>query len=255
VAVGPFRLLDLDRSGVVARIADLTLANLGHRPTVAFACHVAGLNLRRDDDFVAAVQRGDVIYADGVSVTALMKIAGARRPERHPTTDLGWEVLAALSERLGRPARVALVGGPDGLAARAGAVLVAQAGVDVVATEHGYHHPDWSAVLDRLRAAAPDIVVVGLGMPTEALWTARHLADLPPALVLTCGGWFGYLVGEEKRAPDWMRRSGVEWVARLTQAPGRLWKRYATGVVSTAAMVPAALGARRRHRTASRRSG
>lgn len=254
VAVGPFRLLDLDRPGIVAAIADVTVAHRDERPTVAFACHVGGLNLRRDADFVAAMRHADVTYADGVSVIALMKLAGARAVERHPTTDLGWEVLAALGERLGRTVRVALVGGPGGLAARAGEVLAAEADVEVVAAEHGYQ-ADWSPVLARLRGARPDVVVVGLGMPAEALWTARHLAELPPALVLTCGGWFGYLVGEEKRAPAWMRRSGLEWAARLAQSPGRLWKRYAGGALSTAAMVPTALSARRAGRTASGRQG
>jgi len=27
-------------------------------------------------------------------------------------------------------------------------------------------------------------------------------------------------------APAWMQRHGLEWVFRLTQEPGRLWKRY-----------------------------
>jgi N-acetylglucosaminyldiphosphoundecaprenol N-acetyl-beta-D-mannosaminyltransferase len=244
VSVGPFRLLDLDKPALVAAIADTAVAQHGTKPTVAFACHVGGLNLRHDHAFVSAMQRADLAYADGVSVIALMKLAGAKSVERHPTTDLGWETFAALTERLGRPARVALLGGPEGLAARAGEVIAKEADVEVVLVEHGYHS-DWAPVLERLGKTEFDVLVVGLGMPAEALWTAKHLDELPNALVLTCGGWFGYIVGEEKRAPEWMRKSGLEWMARIAQSPGRLWKRYATGALSTVAMVPTAMRGRR----------
>jgi N-acetylglucosaminyldiphosphoundecaprenol N-acetyl-beta-D-mannosaminyltransferase len=244
VPVGPFRLLDLDKKRLVEAIADTAVAEYGSKPTLAFACHVGGLNLRRDRAFVDAMQRADLAYADGVSVIALMKLAGAKSVERHPTTDLGWETLEALTERLGRPVRVALLGGPEGLSARAGEVMEKEPHVEVVLTEHGYH-TDWDPVLERLGKAEYDVLVVGLGMPTEALWAAKHVDALPNALVLTCGGWFGYIVGEEKRAPEWMRNSGLEWVARIAQSPGRLWKRYASGALSTAAMVPTALRGRR----------
>lgn len=244
VTVGPYRLLDLDKRDLVAAIADTAVAQHGSKATVAFACHVGGLNLRREREFVNAMQGADLVYADGVSVIALMKLAGATSVERHPTTDLGWETIEALHERLGRPVRVALLGGPEGLAARAGEVMAAEEHIDVVHTEHGYHS-DWAPVLERIGKVDYDVLVVGLGMPAEALWTARHVAKLPNALVLTCGGWFGYIVGEEKRAPEWMRNSGLEWVARIAQSPGRLWKRYATGALSTVAMVPTALRGRR----------
>ena len=247
VQVGPFRLLDAPRQQVASAIADAFAENGTNRPTLSFACHVGGLNLRHDHTFVAAMQRADVTYADGVSVVALMKVAGAKSVERHPTTDLGWEVFETMHKRLGRPPKVALVGGPDGLAAAAGETITESGKADVVATEHGYHS-DWTGVLERIRAADPDVVVVGMGMPNEALWTSKHFDELPPAIVLTCGGWFGYLVGNEKRAPEWMRRSGLEWVARLAQAPTRLWKRYAGGAVSTVAMMPTAYRGRSRRK-------
>ena len=41
------------------------------------------------------------------------------------------------------------------------------------------------------------------------------------------GGSLDLLVGERRRAPTWMQRSGTEWIARLAQEPGRLGGRYA----------------------------
>ena len=62
---------------------------------------------------------------------------------------------------------------------------------------------------------------------------------------MTCGGWFGFVVGDEQRAPEWMQRIGMEWTWRLAQSPRRLAKRYALGAVRTAQLVPVQVRSRR----------
>jgi N-acetylglucosaminyldiphosphoundecaprenol N-acetyl-beta-D-mannosaminyltransferase len=49
------------------------------------------------------------------------------------------------------------------------------------------------------------------------------------AAPLGVGGLFDYYSGNIPRAPLWMRQIGMEWAFRLTQEPGRLWKRYLLG--------------------------
>jgi N-acetylglucosaminyldiphosphoundecaprenol N-acetyl-beta-D-mannosaminyltransferase len=233
-AVGPFQVLDATRSEAVRRIVDLAVDSPSG-PVLVYALHVGGLNARRDRVFVDAMRRADLVYADGGSVVWLARLAGAAVIERAPTTDAGWDVLRGLAERLGRPARVALVGGPFGLAERAGAALTAGAPVQVVHTDHGYHE-DWTRSVRALRAAAPDVTLVGLGAPGEMVWCQEQRDALPPGLVMTCGGWFGHLSGEERRAPRLLRHSGIEWVARLAQSPRRLGPRYARGLWASAVM-------------------
>lgn len=244
VAVGPFRVADLGVDALVQAVVDRALAQAGTRPTRVFALHVGGLNERSDRRFVAAMERADVVYADGGSVVLVARLAGGRRMQRAATTDVGWDVLRTLAARLGRAPRLALVGGPYGLAEAAGKVLEDGGAGQVVLAENGYQD-DWEPVLDRLRAAAPDVLVVGLGAPAEMVWVDTHAARLPPALVLTSGGWFGHLIGNERRAPRMLRRPGLEWVARFAQAPARLGPRYARGLVSTARLAVAAPLSRR----------
>ena len=239
IEVGPFWVNDSTKDALVDRVVELSLAK-HPQPVLAYALHVGGLNARRERDFVVAMRHADVVYADGGSVVLLARLAGATRVERAPTTDIGWDVLRRLADRLGRVPRVALVGGPVGLAERSGAVL-AEAGVaEVVAVEHGYHR-DWTDPLERVRTAGPDVTLVGLGAPREMVWCQQHREELPPGLMLTCGGWFGHLAGDERRAPTLLRRSGLEWIARVAQAPGRLGPRYARGVAVTAALAIATL--------------
>ena len=50
-----------------------------------------------------------------------------------------------------------------------------------------------------------------MGAPREMRWVRQHLGELPDALIITCGGWFGFLTGREGRAPRMLRRPGLEW--------------------------------------------
>ena len=242
VDVGPFRVSDTPPAELVDDVVTLCL-EARTQPVFAFALHVGGLNAGREREFVAAMRDADVVYADGGSVVWLARLAGAHRVARAPTTDIGWNILRAFHERTGRLPRVALVGGPEGLTARAGAVLESAGVADVVLVEHGYH-TDWSQPLADLREAAPDVTVVGLGAPYEMVWCQQNRDDLPNGLVLTCGGWFSHIVGEERRAPRLLRRSGLEWIARLAQSPVRLGPRYARGVGATAALTLSTLAHR-----------
>ena len=233
--IGPFQISDLSHEDVVSAIVRGTMAVRTQRAWVSYALHVGGLNQRRDTSYLDAMSRADLVYADGMSVIVLAKLAGANAAERAGTTDIGWTVIRALGVALGRPARVALIGGPDGLTSRAGRVIEADAGAEVVLTEHGYHE-DWTPVLERLASSGCDMVLVGLGAPREMIWVDQNVAQLPPCLVMTCGGWFGFITQDEKRAPQWVCDAGLEWTYRLGQSPRRLFKRYAKGALSTAAL-------------------
>jgi len=232
VAVGPFRVRDATSEELLSQVAGL-LDVAKKRPVTLFALHVGGLNHRHDADFVAAMNAADVVYADGGAVVWLARLAGADRVQRAPTTDFGWDILRLMKEHLDRPPRVALIGGHDGLARRAATALERGDSASIVAVEHGYH-TDWSGPLARVRAASPDVTLVGMGAPLEMMWTQERLGMLPSCLILTCGGWFGFLAGDEHRAPSVLRRSGLEWIARVVQSPRRLGPRYAVGLFSTA---------------------
>lgn len=230
VAVGPIPVADRRCDEVVGELVDPP-----RLPYVAFAVHVGALSSFEDRDYLDALAAADVTYADGHAIVHLAQLAGAQRIERTPTTDIGYDVVRRLAaERQG--ARVALVGGPPGLAERAGQALQRKCpGVEVV-----YSHDGFSTLeaedLARLRSTDPDVLFVGMGMPREAVWVAQRLAELPPCRIVTCGGWFGFVAGEERRAPDLIQRLRLEWAFRMIQSPRRLVRRYAVGLIRTAIM-------------------
>lgn len=220
-------------------------------PVTAFALHVGGLVARHDREFVEAMGTASLIYADGVSVVVAARAAGAKHIERAPTTDVGWELLRQLTADRSTPPVVSVVGGHPGLAAQALDVLVGAGVARPGVTDHGYHL-NWDGTLRLLQANPCDVLVVGLGAPLEMVWVHKHLEELSAGVVLTCGGWLGFLAGNESRAPTWLQRTWMEWLYRLAQSPRRLAGRYARGALSTGVLTAAGLLGRWRARRPGR---
>ncbi|WP_426939879.1 WecB/TagA/CpsF family glycosyltransferase [Pseudarthrobacter sp. S6] len=232
------RVADSDQSGIVR---DAALAYVEARDsgtaTIATALHVGGLNAIKTAFFPEALQRARLVYADGVAVVLLAKLAGAANIRRAATTDIGIPVVEAIAKIENRPARVALVGGRADLAEIAGAKLGTMTNVELVFATDGYKdHVEWQAAIADLRNSNPDIILLGIGSPQELIFADRYLADMPPALIMTCGGWFGFLAGDERRAPALLRATGFEWLGRLAQDPRRLAVRYGLGAFTFASM-------------------
>jgi len=100
-------------------------------------------------------------------------------------------------------------------------------GIRVVGQFNGYFSPAAEKdILKQIELTQPDLVLLGLGVPKqeEFLWCQR--ANLPASVYMVGGGVFNYLAGDKKRAPVWMRNSGLEWLFRLIQEPFRLFWRY-----------------------------
>lgn len=198
-------------------------------PLLAYALHIGGMvHLQENPGFRATLLNSSLLYADGIGPVLVGRARGGRL-ERSPTTDIAPALLAewAISENV---PRIALVGGPDGLARDAGDKLEREGLGTVVYQSHGYLD-SWEEPLEKVCEAEPDILFVGMGAPREMEWCARYQSQLPNCIVMTCGGWFGFLAGQESRAPKWVQRCGGEWLWRLAQNPKRLIKRYAKGAV------------------------
>jgi exopolysaccharide biosynthesis WecB/TagA/CpsF family protein len=83
--------------------------------------------------------------------------------------------------------------------------------------------------LDRqiIIASGVRLVFVGRGCPRQERWVAENKNHLP-AVLLAVGAAFDFHAGTVKQAPAWIQKRGLEWLYRLVQEPGRLWKRYLT---------------------------
>jgi len=184
-----------------------------------------------------------LVLPDGMPLVWISRLFGSPLKERVSGADLVPQ-LAQLSAKKGY--RIYLLGGRDGVAARAAKVLEEQyPGVNIV----GHHAPpladlermDHGDTLDRIKAAKPDILMVAFGNPKQEKWIRMHSKRSGVPVSIGIGGSLDMLVGDVRRAPRWMQRCGLEWFGRCMQEPGRLLPRYTRNFVGLAFKLPLAL--------------
>jgi N-acetylglucosaminyldiphosphoundecaprenol N-acetyl-beta-D-mannosaminyltransferase len=97
-------------------------------------------------------------------------------------------------------------------------------------THHGYfdtHGAENEAVLSDIRAYAPDVLMVGLGMPRQDIWVNENLDHIAARTIFSCCGCtMDYIAGRTPSCPRWLANNGFEWLYRLLAEPTRLWRRY-----------------------------
>ena len=79
---------------------------------------------------------------------------------------------------------------------------------------------------DRIATLRPNILWVGLSTPKQERFMAEFLPKLDVMLMVGVGAAFDILTGEIRDAPRWVKRTGLQWLHRLSQEPFRLWRRY-----------------------------
>src|SRR6185312_8367020 len=82
-------------------------------------------------------------------------------------------------------------------------------------------------VIEAISATGADVLCVALGNPKQERFIATYRERLGIPGMIGVGGSLDMFVGERRRAPAWMQKTGTEWIARLVQEPGRLGSRYA----------------------------
>ena len=184
---------------------------------------------RQDVELRRILIEADLVLCDGTPLLWAARWLGNALPERVAGSDLAPRLLERAAER---GHRVFFLGAGPGVAAEAAARLQREfPSIQIV----GHYSPPIAALLDmdhanvveRIRAAAPDILLVSFGCPKQEKWIAMHYRALGVPVCMGVGATIDFLAGRVKRAPAWMRRTGCEWLFRLWQEPRRLYRRYA----------------------------
>ena len=182
----------------------------------------------RDDKYRRALGRFDWICADGIG----MKIAGSLlgQPVRQNLngTDLFPRLCAALSKS---GHSLYLLGARPGVAEEAAQwALARHPGLRIAGTRSGYFSSmEVDGVLAGIKASGADILLVAMGAPRQEIWLERNLEATGAIVGMGVGGLFDFYSGRVPRAPMWLREIGGEWLYRLVQEPGRMWRRYLVG--------------------------
>jgi N-acetylglucosaminyldiphosphoundecaprenol N-acetyl-beta-D-mannosaminyltransferase len=185
-------------------------------PEMLVAAHV-------DPAFREILNGCDLNVADGVGLIWAARWLGQPLRERITGSD-GISTLSTHCAQRGY--RPFFLGAAPGVAKKAAERLTASnPGLQVAGTFSGSPYPkDEELVIAQIQSAAPDLLFVAYGVPTEEIWIARNRDRLQVPVMIGVGGALDFLAGVTRRAPRWVRRAGLEWLHRLLQEPWR-WRR------------------------------
>lgn len=81
-------------------------------------------------------------------------------------------------------------------------------------------------LIEEVASLKPDFFWVGLGTPKQERFMGEYLPKLDTRVMLGVGAAFDFHTDRLKEAPAWMKKTGLQWLHRLSNEPKRLWKRY-----------------------------
>ena len=79
------------------------------------------------------------------------------------------------------------------------------------------------AMVDSVR---PDFFWVGLSTPKQERWMAEFGSRLNTCIMVGVGGAFDIHAQSVQNAPDWVKRTGLQWLQRFAQEPTRLLEHH-----------------------------
>jgi len=252
VRAGDIWLDALTEREVVSAVRDAWLAGRGGS-IITVNVDVARTVARRPElaDLMAA---GSLVVADGMPLVWAARLGGNPLPERVTGSSLVFSLsAAAAADRRS----VYLLGGADGVPDQAAAALCARfpglriAGADSPPLGFDQTEEGVRRAVTAVGAAAPDLVLVGLGFPKQERLIGRLRQVRPGAWYLGCGGGIPMAAGVTPRAAPLVQRAGLEWAHRLALEPRRLAGRYLRDDLPFAIALLARAALRRAHPAAS----
>ncbi len=259
-AIGPQRELEtsevlgynIAQAGMAETVYWIADRAQSRTPTqIAFLnAHCANL-ARADWRYRDTLQNVDALLPDGSGIALAAKLSSAKLGENLNGTDLFSPLCRCLAFR---KIPVFFLGGQVGIAEAAARNAKAECPtLNVAGHRHGFFSPrEEEDVVAEINASGARVVFVAFGVPAQDVWLARVRHRLHAPVVIGVGGLFDFVSGRIPRAPEWMRRTGMEWLYRFKCEPRRMWKRYLVGNLTFTAH--AALHALRKQRRSTIKS-
>ncbi len=201
----------------------------GKKTRVGFA-NANNLNIAFENESLSEHYTScDRVFADGFGIKIASIVAGEHIVDNVNGTDM-LPVLCRKMENSGKG--VFFIGGKKGVAERMIAKLrLSYPKLKISGFCHGYISDELAhqKVINQINCSGAELLIVAMGTPIQENWISKYESRIKLPVIMSAGGLFDFYSGNVSRAPLWMRKKGVEWIWRLIQEPGRLWRRYIIG--------------------------
>lgn len=180
---------------------------------------------QNDPEYVSSLRKFDIIHPDGIGVWFALHLfyGWTMNFPRMTGSDL-YETMINYSKRFNW--KIYFFGDTEETLSR---ISLHNPDLVIAGYSSGYNFST-KAVIESIRDANPDILLVGLGVPGQEKWVADNFEKLPEIPVFCIGDGIKVFSGTKRRGPLFFRMIGLEWVSRLLAEPVRLFRRYIFGI-------------------------
>jgi len=178
----------------------------------------------RDHGYWSLIKKADIITADGMPLVWVSKFRRMGHPIAGRTT--GVDLVDGLLRQQHVP-RFAVIGGLNprktieqyGPSAIEACAFLFDGKVDLSENQVSFF-------CEELARHQVRLVFIALNVPKQEQLANLLRQRMSQLVLIGTGGTFEILGPDGGRAPIWMQRVGLEWLFRLANEPGRLWRRY-----------------------------
>ena len=178
------------------------------------------MNATRDEELFEILRSADLVVPDGAGTVWAARHLGYEMPERVAGYDLSQELLRRAPQK---NRRVFFFGSAPGVAEKAKQKAEElYPGISVVGVRNGYFSSEEEPeIIQEIREAHPDLLLVALGVPKQEKWLKKHKDALDVPVSIGVGGTLDVMAGTMRRAPVWMQKAKLEWLFRALLQPKR----------------------------------
>lgn len=195
-------------------------------PRLVVTADAAGIVAAQSDaQWRSIMETADLVTPDSVGVLWAAERRGDPIPQRVSGVDL---VEKLVEKSASTKCRLFFLGAAPGVAIAARDALEKKyPGASIVGVHDGFFgESDTKLVVEKVRDAKPDVLLVAMGIPRQEKFIKEHMYEIGAAVNMGVGGSFDVLSGSVKRAPAWLQKLQLEWLWRLIQNPKK-WRKVA----------------------------
>jgi len=179
-----------------------------------------------DREYLNTLTSDFTVYADGVGLYSSLKFLGFHPLENFNASDLNQK---AFDYFIKNRTPIYILGGKFDTSLILSAFI--KKGVNIKGYSNGYEETvslhDLALTISN---SCAEVIIIGISVPKQEKIAHALFKLLPDKSFLCVGNFLEFYLGTKKRAPEFLRNSGFEWLFRLSIEPKRLWKRYLIGI-------------------------
>ncbi len=178
------------------------------------------MQAQRDVALKQLLNEADLLVADGAGVVLASRILGRKVKQKVSGVDLIRRIFMNTDRRA---TSFFIFGGKPGVAEQASINILSEfPRANISGFRNGYFNDsDIPGIINQINAAKAEILLVGLGAPKQEHWIHEHVHELNCKVIMGIGGSIDVFAGTASLAPEFMRKTGFEWLYRLVKEPSR----------------------------------